>query len=90
MESQPQNPKFRNNPGIILKTFTHACWVILHLFLPSDDFFSKLTFMNEKFFQEDHQADKQFGSSLAGHFVGPGLGPNCSQRGSADNTGRQS
>ena len=49
--------------------------------------FFKINFF-EKFSHEHHQSVKQFGSRSGRHFVGPGLGPNCLQKVSADDTRR--
>ena len=66
-----------------LQHWIFACWVILHAFLSSVDFFFKLTF-SKKIFQEYHQSVKQFDPDQAWRCVRPDLGLNCLQRLSAD------
>ena len=58
--------------------------VILHAF-SSAIFFLKPIFRKKIFYEYD-QSVKQFGSRPGPTFVGPGLGPNCLQRLSADDT----
>ena len=45
-------------------------------------------FQNKRFFQEQNQSVKQFGSR-SGHFVSPDLGPKSLQRLSVDNKSRR-
>ena len=67
-----------------------ACLLILHTILSSADFFSsKMNFFFQNNFLEYHQSDKQFDPDQFRRFVGPDLGPNCLQRLSADDTGRE-
>ena len=49
--------------------------------------FLKINFFGRKIFQEYHQSVR-LDPDHAQNFVGPGLGPNCLQRLSADNTSR--
>ena len=66
-----------------------ACWVILHAFLKSVDFFFffffffKLTF-TKKSFRNTIRVSNNLDPDQARHFTGPDLGPNCLQRLSAD------
>ena len=70
---------------LIFKLFAY-CEIIVMLFCRLLIFFFKNNFY--KIFQEYHQSVKQFGSRSG--FVGPDLGPNCLQRLSADDIGRES
>ena len=53
-------------------------------FLPSADFFSKLTF-SKNYLRNTIQVSNSLDLDQAGHFVGPDLGPNFLQKLSADN-----
>ena len=52
--------------------------VILHVFLSSADFFSKSTF-SKNCSRNTIRVSNSLDPDQAGHFVGPGLGPNCLQ-----------
>ena len=52
-------------------------------------FFFQNRLSKKKFFQNYHQSVKQFGSRSVQTFGGPEPGPNCLQRLSADDTGKQ-
>ena len=56
--------------------------------LSSADFFSKLTFSKISF-RNTIRVSNRLDPDQARRFVGPDLGPNCLQRRSADDTGRQ-
>ena len=60
-----------------------AFWVILHAFLPSVDFFFKLTF-SKKSFRNTVRESNSLDPNQARRFVEPDLGPDCLQRLSAD------
>ena len=62
--------------------------VILHVFLSSADFFSRSTFL-ECYFGNTIRVSNSLDPVQVRHFVWPGLGPNCLQRFSADDTCRQ-
>ena len=56
-----------------------ANWVILHAFLSSADFFSKLTFWKNSF-RNTIRMSNNLDPDQARRFVGPDLGPNCFQK----------
>ena len=60
-----------------------ACWVILHAFLSSADFFQNQLFCNS--FRNIIRVSNSLDPDQDQHNVGPELDSNCSQRLSADN-----
>ena len=63
--------------------------MIFHTFLSSADFFFfKINFL-KTFLMNTTGISNSLDPDLARRFVGPDLGPNCSPRLSADDTGRQ-
>ena len=63
-----------------------AYWVILHAFLKSADFFQNQLFFSKNSFRNTIRVSYSLDLDQARHFVGPGLGTNCLQRLSADDT----
>ena len=59
-----------------------ACWVIVHAFLSSVDFFQ--FFFSKESFRNTIRVSNRLDPDQARRFVGPDLGPNCLQRFSAD------
>ena len=65
-----------------------AYLVILHAFSSLLSFF-KIKFSVKNSFRNTIRVSNSWDQDQARHFVGPGLGPNCLQRLSADDTSRQ-
>ena len=65
------------------RTNLFACWVILHAFLSSGDFFFKINFFKKKK-KKTIRVSNSLVPDQARCFVGPDLGLNCLQRLSAD------
>ena len=62
-----------------------ACWVILHAFLSSVDFFLEINFLKKSFRNTIRVSNTcSLDPDQARHFVGPDLGPICLQWLSAD------
>ena len=65
-----------------------ACWVIFHDLLSSAEFFQKLTFIKNSF-SFTVRVSNGFDLDQARRSVRPDLDPNCLQKLTADDTGRQ-
>ena len=59
--------------------------IILHAFLSSAEFF-KINLFLKNYFRNTIRVSNSLDPDQARHIVGPGLGPNCLQRLSADDT----
>ena len=69
-----------------------AYWVIFHAFFLSADFFQLILFQNQvfgKIISGTLSVSNSLDPDQVRHYVGPDLGPNCSQRVSADDTSRK-
>ena len=64
-------------------------WVILHVFLPSADFFLSQSTFSKNSFRNTFSVSNSLEPDQVRHFVVPDLGPNCLQKLSADDTDRQ-
>ena len=78
MESQFQNPEFRNNPENFHPCLTH--FILGHFFM----FFCRLLIFFKSSFSKNSykntiRVSNSLGPDQAQHFVGPDLGPNCLQ-----------
>ena len=72
-------------PGVCILISLHAGYVCMYL--SAADFFSILTFSNI-YFRSTIRVSNSFDTDKARRDVGPGLGPNCLQRLSADDKRR--
>ena len=72
----------------IQSKFTLCPWEIFYAFLSSADFFQN-HFFSKNSFMNTIGVSNSLDLDQAWHFVRPGLGPNCLQRLSADDTSRQ-
>ena len=69
----------------MMDSLLFACWVLLHAFLSSADFFSSKLTSLKTFFRATIRVSNSLEPEQARHIVGPDLVPNCLQMFLADN-----